>query len=141
MSSEHAPDDELSRGFGHERRSPVSAMRGGVDGSVCRLPRASLCSPCLRPTSGQPTPGTSPVYHVTPIGSISKADGRTFVEVERRYQPALMGAEDLEAVWVLYWFDRNDTPHARGILQVHPRGNPQNPLRGCLPPAPRFARI
>jgi tRNA-Thr(GGU) m(6)t(6)A37 methyltransferase TsaA len=77
-------------------------------------------------------PGTSPVYEVTPIGWIRKAEGRTFIEVERRYQPALMGVEDLEAVWVLYWFDRNDTPHARGILQVHPRGNPQNPLRGVF---------
>ncbi|MBV2097138.1 MAG: SAM-dependent methyltransferase, partial [Candidatus Thiodiazotropha sp. (ex Codakia orbicularis)] len=36
------------------------------------------------------------------------------------------------AIWVLYWFDRNDTPERRGILQVHPRGNPDNPLRGVF---------
>jgi tRNA (Thr-GGU) A37 N-methylase len=33
---------------------------------------------------------------------------------------------------VLYWFDRNDTPQQRSVLQVHPRGSPGNPLRGVF---------
>jgi tRNA-Thr(GGU) m(6)t(6)A37 methyltransferase TsaA len=33
---------------------------------------------------------------------------------------------------VLYWFDRNDTPQKRSMLRVHPRGNPDNPLRGVF---------
>jgi len=35
-------------------------------------------------------------------------------------------------VQVFWWFDRNDTPQKRAILQVHPRGNPQNPLTGVF---------
>lgn len=76
--------------------------------------------------------GADPVYEVRPIGWIRKADGRTAIEVERRYQPALLGVAELEAIWVLYWFDRNDTPERRSILQVHPRANPDNPLRGVF---------
>lgn len=72
------------------------------------------------------------VYEVHPIGWVRKNDDRTFIEVNRQYQPALLGVEELEEIWVLYWFDRNDTPQQRAILQVHPRGNPANPLRGVF---------
>jgi tRNA (Thr-GGU) A37 N-methylase len=33
---------------------------------------------------------------------------------------------------VLWWFDRNDTPHMRSTLKVHPKGNPANPLKGVF---------
>ncbi|KAA6183699.1 tRNA (N6-threonylcarbamoyladenosine(37)-N6)-methyltransferase TrmO [Thiohalocapsa marina] len=72
------------------------------------------------------------VYAIRPIGWIRKDDDRTLIEVDERYQPALLGVEALDAIWVLYWFDRNDTPQQRAILQVHPRGNPENPLRGVF---------
>ncbi|MDP1652953.1 MAG: hypothetical protein Q8L56_09550 [Rhodocyclaceae bacterium] len=51
---------------------------------------------------------------------------------------ALLGVENLKSLWVLYWFDRNDSPEKRAILQVHPRGDPDRPLRGVFAPrAPR----
>lgn len=73
-----------------------------------------------------------PSYSIHPVGWIRKADGKTYIEIDRRYQPALMGVEKLKSIWVLYWFDRNDTPEKRATLQVHPRGNPDNPLRGVF---------
>ena len=73
-----------------------------------------------------------PVYRVQPVGWVRKADGKTTLVIDERYQPALMGVENLSAIWVLYWFDRNDTPEKRAILQVHPRANPENPLRGVF---------
>lgn len=73
-----------------------------------------------------------PSYSVHPVGWVRKADNRTYIEIDRRYQPALMGVENLKSIWVLYWFDRNDTPEKRATLQVHPRGNPDNPLRGVF---------
>jgi len=73
-----------------------------------------------------------PVYEVRPVGWVRKADGRTTIVVDEKYEPALMGVEELSSIWVLYWFDRNDTPEQRSILQVHPRNNPQNPLRGVF---------
>jgi tRNA-Thr(GGU) m(6)t(6)A37 methyltransferase TsaA len=76
--------------------------------------------------------GITPTYEVNPIGWVRKTDGRTIIEVDRQYQPALLGVDQLNAIWVLYWFDRNDTPEQRAILQVHPRANPENPLRGVF---------
>lgn len=35
-------------------------------------------------------------------------------------------------VTVIYWFDRNDTPEKRVVLQVHPQGNKANPMRGVF---------
>ena len=73
-----------------------------------------------------------PEYTVSPIGWVRKAEGRTTIVVDRKYQPALLGVGELSEIWVLYWFDRNDTPERRAILQVHPRRNPENPLRGVF---------
>jgi tRNA-Thr(GGU) m(6)t(6)A37 methyltransferase TsaA len=73
-----------------------------------------------------------PSYSVHPVGWIRKVDSKTYIEIDRRYLPALMGVEKLKSIWVLYWFDRNDTPEKRATLQVHPRGNPDNPLRGVF---------
>jgi tRNA-Thr(GGU) m(6)t(6)A37 methyltransferase TsaA len=84
---------------------------------------------CLAAT---PKPGAAPVYEVHPIGWVRKIDGRTVIEVIPQYRPALLGVEDLNEIWVLYWFDRNDTPQWRAVLQVHPRNNPANPLRGVF---------
>jgi tRNA-Thr(GGU) m(6)t(6)A37 methyltransferase TsaA len=73
-----------------------------------------------------------PTYGVEPIGWVRKADGRTTIELYPEYQPGLLGVDELDAIWVLYWFDRNDNPAERATLQVHPRGNPSNPLRGVF---------
>jgi tRNA-Thr(GGU) m(6)t(6)A37 methyltransferase TsaA len=73
-----------------------------------------------------------PEYKVHPIGWIRKHDGKTTIVVEEHYRPALLGVDALSSIWVLYWFDRNDTPDQRSILQVHPRNNPANPLRGVF---------
>jgi tRNA-Thr(GGU) m(6)t(6)A37 methyltransferase TsaA len=40
--------------------------------------------------------------------------------------------EKQSEIWVLWWFDRNDTPEKRSVLQVHPQGNPQRPLTGVF---------
>jgi len=71
-------------------------------------------------------------FKVHPIGYVRKAEGRTTIVLDKKYEPALLGVEDLEHIWVLWWFDRNDTPQKRSILQVHPRGNPANPIRGVF---------
>jgi len=88
----------------------------------------------LLPTAYAETPPTDHAaeYQVHPIGWVRKAGGQTLIEVDERYRPALLGVEALDSIWVLYWFDRNDSPDRRAILQVHPRGNPDNPLRGVF---------
>ena len=73
-----------------------------------------------------------PTYEVSPIGWVRTANGVVTIEVEAQYEPALLGLGQFDSIWVLYWFDRNDNPEQRSILQVHPRRNPDNPLRGVF---------
>jgi len=71
-------------------------------------------------------------YAMSPIGWVRKSGDKTFIVIDKRYQAGLMGVEKLQSIWVLYWFDRNDSPEKRATLQVHPRGDPANPLRGLF---------
>jgi tRNA-Thr(GGU) m(6)t(6)A37 methyltransferase TsaA len=96
------------------------------------LPPLLLLLTALWPACGASQEQGAAVYEVRPIGWVRKADGRTTIEIDERLRPALLGVEELDAIWILYWFDRNDTPEHRAILRVHPRGDPRNPLRGVF---------
>jgi tRNA-Thr(GGU) m(6)t(6)A37 methyltransferase TsaA len=72
------------------------------------------------------------VFTVHPIGHVQKTEGHTWLVLDKKYQPGLLGLEGFSHIQVIYWFDKNDTPQKRAILQVHPRGDPQNPLTGVF---------
>jgi tRNA-Thr(GGU) m(6)t(6)A37 methyltransferase TsaA len=76
--------------------------------------------------------GVEPSYAVVPIGRVEVKDGKAVIHLSEKYAPALKGLEEWSHVHVLYWFDRNDTPQKRAILQVHPRGDASNPLTGVF---------
>jgi len=76
--------------------------------------------------------GGETFYRVVPVGHIEVKDGKTVIRVLDKYTPALKGLEEWSHVQVLYWFDRNDNPQKRSILQVHPRGDATNPLTGVF---------
>jgi len=71
-------------------------------------------------------------FTVSPIGWVRKTEGHTTIVVDKKFQEGLLGMEKCSEVWVLWWFDRNDTPEKRSILQVHPGGNKNNPVRGVF---------
>ena len=71
-------------------------------------------------------------FIVYPIGKVEKKGNRTFIVINKKYEAGLKGLENFSEMTVIYWFDRNDTPEKRAILQVHPRGNPENPIRGVF---------
>jgi tRNA (adenine37-N6)-methyltransferase len=71
-------------------------------------------------------------FMLHPIGVVQKEDGRTTLVLREKFAPGLLGLDGFSHVWVLWWFDRNDTPEKRSVLQVHPRGNPENPLAGVF---------
>ncbi|HUU11496.1 MAG TPA: tRNA (N6-threonylcarbamoyladenosine(37)-N6)-methyltransferase TrmO [Phycisphaerae bacterium] len=76
--------------------------------------------------------GADTVYKVYPIGRVEKKDGAAAVRVFDKYVPGLKGLDGWSHVDVFYWFDRNDTPQQRSVLQVHPRGKQSNPLTGVF---------
>jgi tRNA (adenine37-N6)-methyltransferase len=71
-------------------------------------------------------------FTVQPIGHVKIADGRTQIVLDKKYQPGLLGLGGWSHVQVIWWFDKNDTPQRRSILQVHPRGDQDNPLTGVF---------
>ena len=71
-------------------------------------------------------------FEVYPIGRIERKDERTFIVIDKAYEAGVLGLERHDYVHVVYWFDRNDTPEKRAILQVHPRGDKNNPLTGVF---------
>jgi len=71
-------------------------------------------------------------FKLYPVGEVKRQRGTTKLRIFERYRNALKGLDGFSHVFVLYWFDRNDTPEKRNILQVHPRGNRKNPLTGVF---------
>lgn len=72
------------------------------------------------------------VFKMRPIGAVRKAGGKTFIEIDEKYQNGLLGLDGWSHVQVFWWFAKNDTPQKRQILRVHPRGNRENPLTGVF---------
>jgi tRNA-Thr(GGU) m(6)t(6)A37 methyltransferase TsaA len=54
------------------------------------------------------------------------------IVLDKQYQKGLLGLEEWSHVHVIWWFDKNDTPQRRAVLQVHPRGDKANPLTGVF---------
>jgi tRNA-Thr(GGU) m(6)t(6)A37 methyltransferase TsaA len=84
------------------------------------------------PAAADAPAAATPTFTMQPVGWIRKREGKTFVEIEPRYRPALLGVEKLRTLQVLWWFDRNDTPEQRAVLRVHPRGDMDRPLTGVF---------
>jgi tRNA-Thr(GGU) m(6)t(6)A37 methyltransferase TsaA len=91
-----------------------------------------LVSGCSKSFRGNKVSLLEQRFILYPIGKVVKEDGRTLIVLDKKYQTGLLGLEQFSHVSVMYWFDRNDTPQKRSIMQVHPRGDKNNPIRGVF---------
>ncbi len=71
-------------------------------------------------------------FQIFPLGVIRKGHSGATIEVYEKYGDALLGLDQFSHIIVCSWFHKNDTPHERKVLQVHPRGNRKNPLTGVF---------
>jgi tRNA (adenine37-N6)-methyltransferase len=71
-------------------------------------------------------------FELRPIGWIRKTKTKTRIVLYKKFQAGLAGIESKSEIWVLWWFNRNDTPERRATLKVHPKGDPANPLTGVF---------
>jgi tRNA-Thr(GGU) m(6)t(6)A37 methyltransferase TsaA len=81
---------------------------------------------------------TKDEFILRPIGFVHKEKTHTTLVLGKEFESGLRGLDGFSHAWVLWWFDHNDTPKKRSTLQVHPKGNPRNPLTGvfaCRSPA------
>jgi len=91
-----------------------------------------LVSLSLGVTRAETKADAEKTFTVRPIGQVQTAAGRTLILLDKKYQPGLLGLDGFSHVQVIWWFDKNDTPEKRAILQVHPRGDQKNPLTGVF---------
>jgi len=71
-------------------------------------------------------------FTLYPVGEVKRQRGTIKLRIFDQYRDALKGLNDFSHMFVLYWFDRNDKPENRNILQIHPRGKKKNPLTGVF---------
>lgn len=71
-------------------------------------------------------------FQIFPVGVVRKTETAVGIEIFGAYAAGIMGLEGFSHMTVLYWFDQNDTPETRRVLQVHPRRDPCNPLTGVF---------
>ena len=71
-------------------------------------------------------------FKIFPVGVIKKQGKSVWIEIEAKYNDALLGLDEFSHITVCYWFHKNDTPENRNIMQVHPRRNKNNPLTGVF---------
>ncbi len=74
----------------------------------------------------------SQFFKVFPVGTVEKKAGTTYLKIADKYIKALKGLEGFSHVVVLYWFDKNDTPDKRSILQTRLNRFPNKPQVGVF---------
>jgi len=81
-------------------------------------------------------------FWIYPVGVIRKKDRDVYIEIYPEYKDALLRLEHYSHIIVLFWFDKNDNPEQRSILQVHPKRHKGAPLSGvfatCSPVRPNL---
>lgn len=102
------------------------SLNAGSCGVLC-----SLIGTLSKANAGQ-TQNEEPSFQIRPVGRIERKGESTHLRIFDPYHDALLGLDGYSHIFVLYWFDQNDTPDKRSILRVHPRGNPDNPLTGVF---------
>lgn len=96
------------------------------------LAASTFCALAIRKTASASDDEEKTFFRIWPIGKVRKQDKAVWIEIDPEYKDAILGLNQWSHIHVFYWFDRNDTPQKRAILQVHPRGNAKIPLTGVF---------
>ena len=91
-----------------------------------------LMAPPCPAVAGETKQMSETEFTLRPIGLVEKDGERTTLVLNDDVAPALLGLDGFSHVWVFWWFSDDDTPEQRAVLQVHPRGNKDNPLTGVF---------
>ena len=75
---------------------------------------------------------TKKTFIVKSIGQVHKTEGRTLIVLDRKYQAGLLGLEKWSHIHVIWWFDKNDEPEQRAILQAPARAEAKYPITGVF---------
>jgi len=70
-------------------------------------------------------------YYLVSLGQVKRQEGKTLLVLKDKYAPGLVSLGDFSHVMVFYWFDKNDTPEKRSVLQGYRQGK-KDPLTGVF---------
>jgi len=73
-------------------------------------------------------PETLPVH---PVGYVRRRGEESVLEISSEFAEALLGVEQQEHLWVLFWMHRL-SPEERRRLRAHPMGDRSRPQRGVF---------
>lgn len=71
-------------------------------------------------------------FKIYPIGKVEQLKNSTVLNIFEEFKEGLNGLKEGEKILIFLWFDKSDTPDKRKILKVHPKGDPENPIRGVF---------
>ncbi len=71
-------------------------------------------------------------YTIEEIGKVVKEGDKTHLKIHPEFVDGLKGLNVGDWILLFLWFHRSDNPSMRAIKQVHPYGNPENPLTGVF---------
>ena len=71
-------------------------------------------------------------YTIVPIGVVDKQGDTIAVRIFDAFAEGLLGLDQHSHIILTTWFHKNDGSEKRQTLQVHPRGDRNNPLTGVF---------
>lgn len=71
-------------------------------------------------------------YSIVPVGVVNKKEQDVHIKIFDEYSKALLGIGEFSHIVVCTWLHLSDESDKREVLQVHPRGDRNNPLRGVF---------
>jgi len=74
------------------------------------------------------------------IGRVEKTTDQARVVLNESFAKGLRGLDGFSHVWVIWWFDRNDTPRGGPSSRSTLAATRTTPSPACSPPAPRCDR-
>lgn len=99
---------------------------------MTRFTIASVLAAAIMSSGNVKAEDTSVEFKMRPIGQIQKDGDHTLIVLDEECQPGLLGVDGYSHIYMIWWFDKNDTPEKRAVLQVHPMGNRENPRTGVF---------
>jgi len=72
------------------------------------------------------------VIKISPVGKICKKGKKVSIEIDDKYEKALLGLQEFSHIIVLSWFHKHDSPKERKTLQVHPMRDKKKPMTGVF---------
>ncbi|MCG3260024.1 MAG: tRNA (N6-threonylcarbamoyladenosine(37)-N6)-methyltransferase TrmO [Candidatus Heimdallarchaeota archaeon] len=71
-------------------------------------------------------------FQIIPIGSVKRKEDGVYLELDKKYAPAIKELNHFSHVQVLWWADKHDNEKSRNIMQITPPYGKNPPVTGVF---------